>query len=106
MNDARRCGDKTKEYVVTACGCYDNNVQTCVWAVSAATRTAAKPTQNTPKPQNRPSPKAEGSTKAAPTATKQQSWKQKEGHKGTSQTKARSNKKRRGERVDHILNSM
>jgi len=44
--------------------------------------------------------------KAASTATKQQSWKQKEGHKGTSQTKARSNEKRRGKRVDHILNSM
>ncbi len=33
----------------TACACYDKNVQTCVWAVSAATRTAAKPTQNTPR---------------------------------------------------------
>lgn len=67
-----------------------------------ATRTAAKPTQNIPKPQKRPSPKT--AQKAARTATKQQSWR-KEGHKGDF-AKARSNEKRRGERVDHISNSM
>jgi hypothetical protein len=70
-------------------------------------RTAAKPTQNTPKPQNRPSPKAEGSAKgsAKGSANGDEAAVLKEGHKDNF-AKARSNEKGRGERVDHILNSM
>jgi len=35
------------------------------WLPRCHKRAAAKPTQNTPKPQNRPSPKAEGSAKGS-----------------------------------------
>jgi hypothetical protein len=91
----------------TACGCYN---EMCKHAFLGdigcliVTGTAAKPTQTPQNSQKRPPPKAQRQS--------QHRWRRssspegsKKGHKGNF-AKAQSNEKRKGERVDHILNSM
>jgi len=96
----------------TACECYNIEIQkytnVCLGSIGCNKNCCEV---NTKTPQNNPKTgRRQSAPKAAP-ATKQQSW----GKKATwekatrakkSDAKARSNKKGRGERVDHILNSM